>query len=135
MNAEAHLHQMPELIVLLRAGGAYGGLLLVMGLFLTLWGLIDLFFVRVRLVLTLHALLSFVPAILALWGIHTTYVRFAQMAMSTVAPKPTELASVTSFAMACGFWGILATAIPAILGVLALSKSTEQSRQSHTPNT
>ena len=128
MNAEPNSGQLPELIVLLRGGDAYGSVMISLGLLLTVWGMVNFFFVRNRLVLTLQALLSFLPATFALWGIHTAYVQFAQMAEATVAPKPIEFASMTVLAMGCGFWGIVSTMVPGFVGVLALSKSTARTR-------
>lgn len=113
--------QVSELTFLLRAGDGYGSMLIGLGIVLTIWGWLDLLFVRNRTVLILHALLSFTPGLLALWGIHSAYEAYTAMAVSPTPPKPAEFAAAINLAMACGIWGIAGTVVSGFFGVLALA--------------
>jgi len=124
MDPALPVERLSPVLHLVRAGGGYGWLLLGLGVLLTLWGLLNLLVIRNRLALTLQPLCSLTPALLAVLGVYSSYDRFANMAMAPQAPKPAEFAEVVSFAMACGIEGPLATAIPVIVGVIALAKST-----------
>lgn len=123
MNAVPPVEQLSPLLHLLRAGGAYGVLLLAFGALLALWAAVDLMFVRSRALLSLQALASLLPALLGFVGVYVSYCEFVEMAATPVPPKPAEFARVVTFAMACGIWGPLATVVPAALGVFALTRN------------
>jgi hypothetical protein len=136
MDAAPQAGQVPIVYNLLQAGGSYGLLLLALGLLLTVWGLFNFFLVRNRLLLIVQVFYAFVPAILGVAGLWSSYQQWVEMTLSPQAPRPHELAQVVSFAMACGLFGPLATVIPAFIGVLALARATPPhrvERESHDP--
>ena len=116
MPPEAQVHQIPEFIFLLRAGGfPYFAL----GLFLSLFGVVLVAIPKSRLAITIYALLSLLPGLLAMVAIYSACGKLVEISLSTTAPKPAEFAAMTAHAMSCGFLGILGTLLPTILAVVA----------------
>lgn len=96
--------------------------LLLLGGLLTVWGLYNVFFVRNPAVLTLQALLSFVPSLFAATGALYAFFAFANLASAQSPEPPDTYAAVISMGIACGVLGPLVTFVAGSLGVLGLAK-------------
>lgn len=103
--------------------------LLVLGAILTVWGLVNLFFVRSPALLTLQALLSFVPGLLSIVGAFYAFFAFANLASAQSPEPPSAYAAVVSMGIACGILGPLVSFLAGSLGVLALAKVAFASRE------
>ena len=103
--------------------------LLVLGTLLTAWGLYNVFFVRNPVVLTLQALLSFVPGLISTVGALYAFFAFAELASAQSPEPPATYAAVVSMGIACGILGPLVSFVAGSLGVLALAKVAFASRE------
>jgi hypothetical protein len=107
--------------------------MLLLGGLLTVWGLYNVFFVRNAAVLTLQALLSFVPALIASVGALYAFFAFAQLASAQSPEPPATYAAVVSMGIACGILGPLVSFVSGSLGILALAKVAFASREARAP--
>ena len=112
--------QMSYFGFLLRAGGLSFFLL---GLALSVVGVVLIAKPKFRAGVTIYACLSPLPGLAALVASYSAYGQFSAMATSSVAPKPAEIAAVTGYAMSSGFFGILGTILPMAVAILAMSRS------------
>ncbi|QDU40931.1 hypothetical protein Mal4_52940 [Maioricimonas rarisocia] len=117
----------PAFVHLLRAGEGYGLFILGLGFLSTLWGGVNLLLrAPGRANVLIQAFASLLPAVVGVFGVLASYEQFAVLAMSDVAPKPSEIAMVVSRAMACGLFGPLATIVPVSLGLFGLLKAAHR---------
>jgi hypothetical protein len=131
MQALAPTPRISVLSYLLHAGGPDGFGLLVLGLLLTSWGLLNLVFVRNRPVLLAQALLSFVPLGLGFLGLCNGLSLFLDLASASGPPPwPEVIAETVGRALAHGIFGAASTGISAIIGIAALSKNRTAPKQS-----
>jgi hypothetical protein len=115
--------RMSILRYLIESGGEIGFLLVVLSLFLILWGLINLLFVKNRAVLAAQALLSLAPAAFTCAGLIHLFIK-AHAMMTTPGPvEPIVIANLISHSLVLGIVGTGSTTIPAFLGILALTKN------------
>ena len=129
--AEAEAHRMSILSVLLREGGPQGFGIVVLGLVLTLWGLINLALVRNRGMLVAQAFLAFLPLGVAFLAMCNGLSAFLELASAAgPPPRPELIAQTAVYAIANGIFGATATAVPAIIGIAALSKNRSSPKQS-----
>jgi hypothetical protein len=119
---------------LFEAGGFLSALIILLGLLLVVWGVLNLALARSRIVFLVHGLLCFVPLLLGLAGMCRGYSQFAAMVMSPAAPKPVEVARTMSFAMASGIFGSIATMVPAALCFIAIAFKAKDGSSSLTEN-
>ncbi|HEV7279802.1 MAG TPA: hypothetical protein VGN57_06270 [Pirellulaceae bacterium] len=103
--------------------------LLVLSAGLTVWGLVNVFFVRSPALLTLQALLSFVPGLLSIVGGFYAFFAFANLASAHSPEPPAAYAAVVSMGIACGIFGPLGSFLAGSLGILALAKVAFASRE------
>lgn len=96
--------------------------LLALGAILIVWGLMNVFFAKNPVLLTLQALLSFVPALLSAVGALYAFAGFTHLASSQSPESPDVFAAVISTGIACGIWGPVMTFVAGTLGILALAK-------------
>jgi len=129
--AGAEVHRISILSLLLREGGPDVFGLIVLGLLLSLWGLLNLVLVRNRVVLSAQALLSFLPLGLGFLNMCNGLSSFLDLA-SAIGPNPAPevIAQTAVHAMANGIFGSVSTGVSAIIGIAALSKNLSAPKQS-----
>lgn len=103
--------------------------LLLLGTALTVWGLYNLFFVRNPALLTLQALLSFVPGLISTVGAFYAFFAFTELVSSQAPEQPATYASIISMGITCGILGPLVSMVAGSLGILALAKVAFASRE------
>ena len=108
---------------LIEVGGADCFPIVLFSMVLIVWGLVNLAVVKNRWALLLQALLSFGPSFLACLGLIGSFVRFRNLATSPGPVQPEELGQVMSIGIVLGIVGSASTAIPAIIGILALARN------------
>jgi hypothetical protein len=131
MLAAAEVHRQSLLLFLLKVGGGAGIGLVALGGLLTLWGLINLGFVKRRGALVSQALLSFLPISLAFVGMCVSAFRLLDMATAPRSTRPEVVADTMAFALILGLFGSASTVVPALLGIVALARNlraTEEDR-------
>jgi len=116
---------------LLREGGPQAFGFIVLGLVLTLWGLVNLALVRNRGMLCAQALLSFVPLGVGFVNMCNGLSLFLDLASAIGGPAQPEVVAQTAvYAIANGIFGSASTGIPAIIGIIALSKNASATKES-----
>jgi hypothetical protein len=111
------------------SGEGYGVLIMVMGLLLSVWALVNLVAVRSRPVVLVQVFLSFLPLLVCLLAVSDATQDFMTMARSERAPKPSELAQAVSLGLVCGILGPLATLVPSLLGLVKLSLLSREAQR------
>ena len=111
------------LMFVLQTGNGISLLILLLGAFLTLWGLINLAFVKNRGVLIAQALLSYAPLGVSFLGLFIAFNRFLIQAVANAPLRPEEVAQNTALGLLCGVSGTMSTAIPGVIGVFALARN------------
>ncbi len=104
---------------LLLAGGMP---VLAFGLVLSLWGLWNIFQPRSTFQTLSQLVLCSVPGIIAMFAIYLACMDFSEMATAEVPPKPATFAAVAGRAMSFGFFGLMSTVVPMLLGAVAIRK-------------
>lgn len=66
--------------------------------------------------------LSAIPGIIAIIAIYMACTEFIEMTTSDTPPKPAIFAAVAAKAMPFGFFGLLSTIVPILLGGLAFRR-------------
>jgi hypothetical protein len=107
----------------LQAGGSYPFVLIPLALMLTLWGLINLAFVRNRFALAAQAVLSFAPLAYACVGLVGALTRFQALTTAPGPPHPEGVAETMLLAILLGLLGSTSTAVPAVIGICALARN------------
>mgnify|MGYP003113105836 CR=1 FL=1 len=120
MPPEAQLKQMSNIEHLLRSGGAP---FLVLGIMLAIGGCVLLCSPRRRRTVVVFAVLSLLPGFIATGTIYSASVAFTDMANNPVGFKIHDFATLTSRAMSCGIFGLLATIVPSALAIVAFARS------------
>jgi hypothetical protein len=118
----------PLVLLLQNASAPLVLALLLLGGLLTAWGLYNVVFVRNPALLTLQALLSFVPGLISTVGALYAFFAFADLATSQSPEQPATYAVIISMGIACGILGPLVSLVAGSLGVLALAKVAFASR-------
>lgn len=96
-----------------------GGLsVLLLGLALTVWALINIAWPRSAASIFLQCLLSLIPAIIAVSSIYGAHSRFMDLLVTDIAPERGELSSI-AFGMSVGIGGTVATLVPVAIGLCA----------------
>jgi hypothetical protein len=111
------------LMFVIQSGGGYCLWIVLLGGFLTLWGLINLAFVKNRGSLIAQALLSFAPLGLAFLGLCYSLQRFVIQVNAAGVPQPEDVATNTALAILSGLTGATAAGVPGVIGVLALARN------------
>jgi hypothetical protein len=111
-----------EFIYMLRNGGTLGATLQGLLVALTAWGWFNVITARNRRSNVLQAVASLLPAGLGLLGIHEAYQQQIDLTFAPVPPKPYDLAANGAYAIAVGFWSIVATIIPYSLAIIAMGR-------------
>lgn len=104
---------------LLLAGGMP---LLAFGLILSLWGLWNIFQPRSTFQILSQLVWCSVPGIIAMVAIYLACMDFSEMAAATKPPKPATFAAVAGRAMSFGFFGLMSTIVPMLLGAVAIRR-------------
>ena len=110
---------LPLLRFLLPAGGMP---VLAFGIVLSLWGLWNIFKPQSPRRILSPMVLSSIPGIIAIIAIYMACTEFIEMTTSETPPKPFMLAAVVAKAMSFGFFGLMSTVVPVLLGALAFSR-------------
>ena len=117
---ETHsVKQVSAFFHLFHSGGLLGFVIILLGLLLVAWGVLNLAIARNRVLFLVHGLLCFVPLLLGLFGMFHGYSHFSEMLMYPTAPKLRELVQTMSFVMTCGIFGGIATMLPSVLSFFA----------------
>ena len=116
---------MSPLRFLLPAGGMP---VLAFGIILSLWGLWNIFRPPSPRRILSPMVLSTVPGIIAIIAIYIACTEFIEMTTSEAPPKPAMFAAVAAKAMSFGFFGLVSTIVPVLLGGLAFLRHGRRSR-------
>jgi hypothetical protein len=111
------------LMFVLQTGNGISLPIVALGGLLTLWGLINLAFVKNRGVLIAQALLSYAPLALSFLGLFIAFNRFLVLAAAAGPIDPEEVAQSTALGLMCGLAGTISTAVPGVIGVLAMARN------------
>ena len=114
---------------LLSAGGMP---VLAFGIVLCLWGLWTIFKPQSARQILSPIVLTSVPGIIAIIAIYTACTDFIEMTTSETPPKPAMFAAVVAKAMSFGFFGLMSTIVPVLLGALAFRRHGRLSKQNAT---
>lgn len=99
------------------------------GVVFSIWGFINLVRERSPGLIFAQSIVSLGPAVFGVIAIYFAAGEFTAMATSPVSPKPSELARVISYAMSCGFFGILSTLPGVSLGLIGLRRAASRNQQ------
>jgi hypothetical protein len=110
---------MSPLRFLLPAGGMP---VLAFGIILSLWGLWNIVRPQSPRRILSPMVLSSIPGIIAIIAIYMACTEFIEMTTSETPPKPWMFAAVAAKAMSFGFFGLLSTIVPILLGGLAFRR-------------
>lgn len=117
MLAQAKTAVLSPLSFLLSAGGLP---LLAFGIVLSLWGLWNIFRTQNSVPILAQLTLSLLPGMIAIVASYLACADFTEMATAETAPKPATFAAAAGRAMSYGFFGLLSTVIPVLLGTVAI---------------
>ena len=124
MPSEEQVQQVSVFVFLLRgAGMPLMAWILGFGVVFSIWGFINVVRERSPGLIFAQSILSLTPAIFAAIAIYSAAGEFTTMATSADPPKPADIARVISYAMSCGFFGIITTVPAVLLGLVAFRKS------------
>ena len=130
MPIEEQVQQIPIFLYLLRGAGmplmafVVGG-----GVVFSIWGFINLVRERSQGLIFAQSIVSLGPAMFGAIAIYFAAGEFTAMATAPVSPKPSELVRVISYAMSCGFFGILSTLPGVLLGLIGLRRAASRNQQ------
>jgi hypothetical protein len=117
------------LMFVIQSGGGYCLLILLLGALLTVWGLINLAFIKNRGSLIAQALLSFAPLGLAFLGSCYSLQRFMIQVNLPGPPWPSDFATNALVGIFSGLTGAMATGVPGVIGVFALARNLRRPSQ------
>ncbi len=121
MQPAPAVQKVSMLEAVIRECGPVGFILLVFGLTLAVWGLVNLMFVRNRAVLLMQVVLSFLPLLVGFLGMGHGLFLFLDMAGGR--PLPDALARTVVHSLTTGICASAATGISAIVGIGALARN------------
>lgn len=124
VQPEAPAKLMSTIEYLLGAGGLP---LLLIGLVLSVVGLLMVTRPVNRRAIAIYAILSLLPGVLAAYAIYSGCVEFREMATATATaelPKPSDFADVAGRAMSNGFWGTIGMILPSLLAIIAFARAS-----------
>lgn len=96
--------------------------LLAFGLILSLWGLWNICKPQTTGQVLSQLVLSSIPGIIAVVAVYAACTDFMEMAAATTPPKPAAFAATAGRGMSFGFFGLLSTIVPMLLGAVGLRR-------------